>query len=107
MKPTQQRNFVSSIPGQMIDNHESISVPLLVISLMGATLAFLLSLSWAAFLSDSVEAVHRSTNNKLPLPVARLLAAIVVTGVAVGLLILLYKWERKVARNDDNDEPET
>ena len=91
--------FSSSIPGQMLDNEEELSIPLLLISLFGATLAFLLSLSWAAFLSDSVEAVHKATNQKIPLPVARLIAALIVSATAVGLLVCLFQWERRASRN--------
>lgn len=100
----EKKRFVSSIPGQMMDDNEELSIPLMLISLAGATLAFLLSLSWAAFVSDSVDAVQKKTNGKLPLPVARLLAAIVVTTVAVGLLVYLFKWERKVTRQQEEQE---
>lgn len=89
---------MSVIPGQMLDDEEQLSIPLLLIALFGSTLAFLLSLSWAAFLSDSVEAVHRASGQKLPLPVARLFSAIIVTGVATSLLVALFSWERKVTK---------
>ena len=95
--------FVSTIPGQMMDEDEAISIPFLLISLFGATLAFLLSLSWAAFLGDSVEAVQKATGNKIPLPVARLIAAIIVSCVAVSLLVWMYHLERKVAREHEHE----
>ena len=83
-----------------MDDTEEINVPFLLISVFGATLAFLLSLSWAAFLSDSVEAVQKASGHKIPLPVARLIAAIIVSSVAVLLLIFLFKVERKAVRDD-------
>lgn len=95
---------MSTIPGQMLDDNPSLSIPLLLISLFGATLAFLLSLSWAAFLSDSVEAVQRVTQNKIPLPLARLVSAIIVTAVSVSLLILLFHCERKVRVEAEADD---
>jgi hypothetical protein len=97
---------MSTIPGQMMDDNQEINIPLMLISLFGATLAFLLSLSWAAFLSDSVEAVQRKTRNTIPLPVARLLAALIVTAVTVTLLSLLFKWERKASATTAADEEE-
>lgn len=95
---------MSVIPGQMIDENQEISVPMLLIALFGATLAFLLSLSWAAFLNDSVDAVFKVSQNRLPLPVARLISAVIVSGVATGLFIALYTWERKVTQQRQEKE---
>ena len=92
---------MSVIPGQMLDDDEKISVPMMLIALFGSTLAFLMSLSWASFLSDSVEAVHRASGQKIPLSVSRLFSAIIVTGVATSLFTALYAWERKVAKERD------
>jgi len=97
----EKKRFLSNIPGQMLDNTEPLNVNLLVISLAGATLAFLVSLSWAAFLNDSVEAVQKRSGNKYPLPLARLISAIIVTGVVVSLQVVLFKIERKLIRDDD------
>jgi len=97
----EKKRFLSNIPGQMLDNTEPLNVHLLVISLAGATLAFLVSLSWAAFLNDSVEAVQKRSGNKYPLPLARLISAIIVTTVVVSLQVVLFKIERKVIREDD------
>lgn len=91
-------NFVSSVPGQMMDEVEEISIPLMLITLATATLSFLISLSWATFVNDSVTAVQHKSKHKLPLPVARLLAAIVVTAVAIFMLVYLYNCERKATR---------
>lgn len=102
---TEKKRFMSTIPGQMMDEHEEINIPLLMISLFSATLAFLLSLSWAAFLGDSVEAVQKATNNRLPMPIARLFAAIVVTVVAITLLIILFHWERRVTQETADTTP--
>jgi hypothetical protein len=93
---SEKTRFVSAIAGQMMDDDENINIPFMLISLFAGTLTFLLSLSWAAFLSDSVETVQRITKNKIPLPLARLIAAIIVSMVAVSLLVLLFNWERKV-----------
>lgn len=81
-----------------MDEVEEISIPLMLITLATATLSFLISLSWATFVNDSVTAVQHKSKHKLPLPVARLLAAIVVTAVAIFMLVYLYNCERKATR---------
>lgn len=100
---TEKKRFVSTIPGQMMDDRTEINIQLMIISLFGATLAFILSLSWASFVNDSVEAVQKKAGNKYPLPLARFVSATIITGVAVTILILLFKWERKVT-DDQNQE---
>lgn len=81
-----------------------LTTQLLVISLFAATASFLVSLSWQKFLSDAVDAVQRSTNQKIPVVVSQLITAIVVTAVMVGVIVGLYRWERKEAAAADDED---
>ena len=99
-----KRRFMSTIPGQGVTDDEGLSIPLLLVSLLSATMAFMMSISWAGFIDSSVITVNEKTGNIIPLPISRLISAIIVSGVSVGILIALFQWEKRVTRDKDEDE---
>lgn len=67
------------------------------ICLGSMTMSYLVSSMWKEFVISSVEAVQVKTKRRIPNPVSNLIAAICVSLVSMGILLLLYEWEKKVA----------
>jgi len=94
------------IPARLNQGIPAASAPplntqLLVISLFAATGSFLVSLSWQSFLNESVNAVQRVVNHKIPIAVSKLVTAIIVTALMIGILTALYRWEKKATEVDE------
>ncbi len=104
MADVEKKRFMSLIPGQELTEDNELNLPLLLIALFGATASFLMAVSFSSFVDSSVVAVGERTGNKVPLPLARLLAAFLVTGVSFGTLIALFKWESSITRKPIVDE---
>ena len=95
----------SSIPGQSIVTHENtLNTQLLLISLFAGTMTYLMGLTWASFLNESIDAVQKVTNHKIPTALAKLFAAIIVTCSVVASLAAMYQWEQRVIQSAPGDE---
>ena len=95
----------SSIPGQALNPYErNFNLQLMLIASIALTLPFLISIQWSGFVNSSIETVQKKTNSRLPDPIAHLISAILVSGVSFTLLALVYRWERKVVRDYDEEE---
>lgn len=95
---------MSTIPGQGVNPNESVLNPqLLFIGVFSMTVSFLVSIQWGGFVTSSVDAVQVATRNRIPAPVAKLIAAITVTATSILILGGLYLWEQKVARKGSEE----
>lgn len=81
----------------MVNTDElSMNPQFLFIALSSATASFLVSLVWANFVSSSIDEVQTVTKHRIPEPVSKLIAALIVSAVVIGLMCALYSWEQKV-----------
>lgn len=96
---------MSTIPGQGVNPDETILNPqLLFIGVLSMTVSFLVSIQWGGFVTSSVEAVQEATNHRIPVPVAKLVAAITVTVASILILCGLFLWEQRVVNAHTQDE---
>jgi hypothetical protein len=93
----------STIPGQLVkEEEEQLNKQFLLIAMASSTGSFLVSLMWAGFVTCSIDEVQRVTRHRIPDPVAKMMAAFVVTGTVLGVMCGLYRWERRVGEKEQN-----